>query len=239
VPKDLPGETKIGPLSYFNKNDSTRGQNGVYLYGYSQALERGKVLASITLPDNANVRILDIQMGKSSQWNTGITTDGTRFVGGLDGQGNAYSWEALGSGKSIRFDQGNVNFEPGSPNQPGVRTMAGQTILVPQGNYRTINLAAAAVNGARNDRVFRLTYTDESSDTWQQSISDWAAPQNFAGETKILTMGYRNKGDGTKDQRPVNLYGYSHPIPAGKTLKSITLLQTDPKVQILDIKMGN
>jgi hypothetical protein len=234
-PQNFPGEQSLG-FSYYNRNDATRGQNGVYLYGYSQALEKGKVLESITLPDNANVRILGIEMGKSSQWNTGITTDGTRFVGGLDGQGNAFSWEALGSGNPIPFGK-NVKFEPGAPNQPGVRTMAGQTIEVPQGDYGTINIAATAVNGARKDRLFKLLFTDGSTESWLQSISDWGAPQNFDGETTILTMGYRNRGDGTKDQRPVNLYGYSHPIPAGKTLKSITLMQTDPKVQILDIQM--
>jgi hypothetical protein len=170
---------------------------------------------------------------------TGITTDGLPVIGnGLDGLGNTYSWEALGSGKLIPFEKGNVSFDLGSPNQPGVTRMAGQTIHVPPGNYRTINLAATAVNGARKDRVFRLTYTDETSDTWKQSFSDWAAPQNFAGETKILTMEYRNRGDGTKDQRPVHLYGYSRAVPAGKTLRSITLLETDPKVQILAIQMG-
>jgi hypothetical protein len=52
-------------------------------------------------------------------------------------------------------------------------------------------------------------------------------------------MDYRNKGDGTKDGRPVYLYGYSRAIPAGKTLKSITLMQTDAKVKILDIAMGS
>ena len=167
----------------------------------------------------------------------GVVTDGTRFVGGLDGQGNAYSWEALGSGKAIPF--GKVAFDVGAPNQPHAIAMASQTIAVPQGNYRTINLAATAVNGPRQDRLFKLLFTDGSTDSWVQSISDWASPQNYAGETLIATMDYRNKGDGTKDGRPVNLYGYSRAIPQGKTLKSITLMQTDAKVKILDIKMGS
>jgi hypothetical protein len=234
-PQNFPGEQSIA-LPYYNRNDATKGQGQVNLYGYSQQLEKGKTLASITLPNNPNVRILDIQMGRSAT-TTGVVVDGSRFVGGLDGQGNAYSWEALGSGKAIPF--GKVAFDVGAPNQPHAIAMASQTIAVPQGNYRTINLAATAVNGPRQDRLFKLLFTDGSTDSWVQSISDWASPQNYAGETKIATMDYRNKGDGTKDGRPVNLYGYSRAIPQGKTLKSITLMQTDAKVKILDIKMGS
>jgi hypothetical protein len=233
-PQNFTGEQSLA-LSYYNRNDATKGQHSVHLYGYSQTLEKGKTLASITLPNNPNVRFLDIQMGRSAM-TTGIVSDGALFVGGLDGQGNAYSWEALGSGKAIPF--GKVAFDVGSPNQPHAIAMAAQTIAVPQGNYRTINLAATAVNGPRQDRLFKLLFTDGSTDSWVQSISDWASPQNYAGETKIATMDYRNKGDGTKDGRPVNLYGYSRAIPPGKTLKSITLMQTDAKVKILDIKMG-
>jgi|LakMenEpi03Aug12_release.lakeMendotaPanAssembly.Ray.scaffolds.fasta_scaffold02415_8 hypothetical protein len=235
-PLNFPGEQAIA-LPYYNKNDATKGQHSVHLYGYSQTLEKGKTLASITLPNNPNVRFLDIQMGRSAPTTTGVVTDGTRFIGGLDGQGNAYSFEALGSGKAIPF--GKVAFDVGAPNQPGAIAMAAQTIAVPQGNYRTINLAATAVNGPRQDRLFKLLFTDGSTDSWVQSISDWASPQNYAGETKIATMDYRNKGDGTKDGRPVYLYGYSRAIPAGKTLKSITLMQTDAKVKILDIAMGS
>ena len=233
-PLNFPGEQSLA-LSYYNRNDATKGQQSVNVYGYSQTLEKGKTLASITLPNNPNVRFLDIQMGRSAT-TTGVVVDGSRFVGGLDGQGNAYSWEALGSGKAIPF--GKVAFDVGAPNQPHAIAMAAQTIAVPQGNYRTLNLAATAVNGPRQDRLFKLLFTDGSTDSWVQSISDWASPQNYAGETKIATMDYRNKGDGTRDSRSVYLYGYSRAIPQGKTLKSVTLMQTDARVKIIDIKMG-
>ena len=234
-PQNFPGETSLALPSY-NRNDATRGQGTVYLYGYSHAIEAGKTLESITLPNNPNVRILDIQMGSSAPTTTGVVTDGSRFIGGLDGQGNAYSFEALGSGKPIPF--GAIAFDLGSPNQPGAIAMAGQTIAVQPGAFRTINIAATAVNGPRQDRRFTLTYTDGSTETWTQSISDWASPQKYSGETTIATMAYRNRGDGTKDGRSVSLYAYSRVIAPGKTLKSITLMDTDPNVRILGIKMG-
>ena len=131
-------------------------------------------------------RILDIQMGKSNQWTIGVVTDGTPFIGGLDGVGHAYSWEALGSGKPIPF--GNVAFNLGLPDKPGVMAMAGQTIAVPLGNYRTINIAATAVNDSRS-AVFTLLYTDGSSESWTQVVSDWTNPRNSNGETKIAKIG--------------------------------------------------
>jgi hypothetical protein len=168
---------------------------------------------------------------------TGITTDGTWVLGGgFDGVGNTYSWEALGSGVGV--SNGKATFKFGLPNQPQAFVGAGQEIAVPQGAYRSVNLAGAAVYfGAQPNVAFTLNYTDGTTETWTQSFSDWAKPQQFDGETTLVTSPYRNKGDGTRDSRPVNLYGYSRAIPQGKTLKSITL-PLNQNVRILDIKMG-
>jgi hypothetical protein len=168
---------------------------------------------------------------------TGITTDGTWVLGGgFDGVGNTYSWEALGSGVGV--SNGKATFKFGLPNQPQAFVGAGQEIAVPQGAYRSVNLAGAAVYyGAQPNVAFTLNYTDDTTETWTQSFSDWAKPQQFDGETTLVTSPYRNQGDGTRDSRPVNLYGYSRAIPQGKTLKSITL-PLNQNMRILDIKMG-
>jgi hypothetical protein len=168
---------------------------------------------------------------------TGITTDGTWVLGGgFDGVGNTYSWEALGSGVGV--SNGKATFKFGLPNQPQAFVGAGQEITVTQGAFGSVNLAGAAVYyGAQPNVAFTLNYTDDTTETWTQSFSDWAKPQQFDGETTLVTSPYRNKGDGTRDSRPVNLYGYSRAIPQGKTLKSITL-PLNQNVRILDIKMG-
>jgi hypothetical protein len=168
---------------------------------------------------------------------TGITTDGTWVLGGgFDGVGNTYSWEALGSGVGV--SNGKATFKFGLPNQPQAFVGAGQEIAVPQGAYGSVNQAGAAVYyGAQPNVVFTLNYTDGTTETWTQSFSDWAKPQQFDGETTLVTSPYRNQGDGTRDSRPVNLYGYSRAIQPGKTLKSITL-PLNQNVRILDIKMG-
>jgi hypothetical protein len=169
---------------------------------------------------------------------TGITTDGTSVIGGgFDSVGYTYSWQALGSGAGV--SNGKATFTFGLPNQPQTIVAAGQEIAVQQGNYRSVNLAGAAVYyGAQPNVTFKLNYTDGTSENWTQSISDWANPQRYNGETTLVTMPYRNQGDGTRDSRSVYLYSYSRAIPQGKTLKSITL-PTNQNVRILDIKMGS
>jgi hypothetical protein len=169
---------------------------------------------------------------------TGITTDGTWVIGdGFDSVGNTYSWEALGSGAGV--SNGKATFTFGLANQPQAIVAAGQEIAVKQGAFGSVNLAGAAVYyGAQPNVAFTLNYTDGTTETWTQSISDWANPQRYNGETTLVTSPYRNQGDGTRDSRPVYLYGYSRAIPQGKTLKSITL-PLNQNVRILDIKMGS
>ena len=65
------------------------------------------------------------------------------------------------------------------------------------------------VDGSQASQTFVVTYTDGTTATFTQSLSDWLTPQNFTGETKALAMAYRDDSDGTKDTRTFNLYGYS------------------------------
>ena len=53
-----------------------------------------------------------------------------------------------------------------------------------------------------------MTYTDGTSSSFTQSISDWHTPQGYAGESPVLTMAYRNLSDGTEQIRTYYLYRY-------------------------------
>ncbi len=68
-----------------------------------------------------------------------------------------------------------------------------------------------------------LTYSDGTTGSVTQSLSDWCAPQSFAGESEAVIMTYRDNNDGSRDTRPVMLYLYSFPVASGKTVISITL----------------
>jgi hypothetical protein len=174
----------------------------------------------------------------------GLATDGTPFAGGgFDGHGNAYSWEAMGNAASGGMRVGSalawngVTFELAGPNQPNFTWAAGQTIDVAQGDYTTLNLAGAAVNGSQQNQQITLSFTDGSSVVWTQSFSDWCSPQNYGHEAIVSTQSYRDTASGGTNQTTNRIYGYSYTIPAGKTLASITLPQ-NANVRLLDIQMS-
>lgn len=100
-------------------------------------------------------------------------------------------------------------------------------------------MLATAVNGSQNSQTFTVTYTDNSTTTLTQGISDWAAPQNYAGESTVATMTYRNNGGGTKDlNTTVNVFAYSLTLNQTKIVKSITL-PNNAKVLILALALVN
>ncbi len=79
-----------------------------------------------------------------------------------------------------------------------------------------------------------MHYTDGTSQTYYQSLSDWGASQGFAGETVALQMAYRAKSTGGVDNHAFNVYEYSLPTDGSKTVQSITLPQ-DVHVAVLAI----
>ena len=119
-------------------------------------------------------------------------TDGTTFSGGLDTYGDALSSNLLGTSVAV----GGTTFNLGPANTNNIVSAAGQTIALPAGDDSTLELLATAVNGAQSNQTFTVTYTDGTTATFTQSISDWASPQNFFGETTAATTTYRDTSGG-------------------------------------------
>jgi hypothetical protein len=170
----------------------------------------------------------------------GITTDGVPAItGGFDGAGNTYSWTALGDSASggarsgSTLVAGGLAVDIGSPNLPDFTWAAGQTIEL-TGSGSVLTLAGAAVNGGQTDQQFTLTFTDGSTATWTQSLSDWCDPSAYPSESILSTQSYRNTASGGIDATTNHIYGYGYSLPEGKTLKSITL-PYNPNVRILGV----
>ena len=72
-----------------------------------------------------------------------------------------------------------------------IRRREQSTIPLPAGNDSAVNLLATAVGGNQLNQTFVVTYTDGTTSSFTQSLSDWFTPQNYAGESKALTMPYR------------------------------------------------
>jgi subtilase family serine protease len=148
----------------------------------------------------------------------GIYTDGTTFTtGGIDGTGSAYSGNLLGSSLTWL----GTSFSFGPANQ--LNAVRNKTVTLPSGSFVTLRLLAAGINGNQVSQTFKVNYTDGSSSTFTQSVSDWFSPQGYAGESTAKAMPYRDTSSGTTDNRTFNLYGYSFALSSGKTVSSLVL----------------
>ncbi len=156
----------------------------------------------------------------SSSYNVmGLVTDGALFLSGsgLDGGGRAYSANLLGT----VVNAGGSPFSFGAPNTPGA--VSSTTVALPAGKFSTLKLLATGVNGSQVSQKFIVTYTDGTTATFAQSLSDWCTPQSYTGESKAILMPYRDNSNGTRDTRAMTLYGYTFSLSNAKTVKSITL----------------
>jgi hypothetical protein len=156
----------------------------------------------------------------SSAYNVGaIHIDGSAFTpaNSADGEGFAYSKEALGS--TQLWD--GVLFNLGPANAPDAVT--DRTISLPPGKFNSISLLATGVEGNQESQVFTITYADGTSSSVTQSLSDWYEPSGYKGESQAVVMPYRLVADGAKDNRTFYLYGYSLNLDNSKGVHSITL----------------
>src|SRR5208283_2254525 len=122
----------------------------------------------------------------------GSVSDGAVFLNtsGLDGGGRAYSGKLL----STVVTAGGLPYNFGPANAPGAVT--GATIALPAGKFSRLTLLATGVNGNQVSQKFTVTYTDGSTATFTQSLSDWCAPQGYTGEVNTVPMSYRNLSNG-------------------------------------------
>jgi beta-glucanase (GH16 family)/regulation of enolase protein 1 (concanavalin A-like superfamily) len=163
----------------------------------------------------------------------GLVNDGTPFAGGgLDGNGDAYSANLLGSSVTA----GGLTFNLGAAGGNSAVQAQGQTIALPAGAFSALTFLATAVNGAQLAQTFTVTYTDGTSDTFTQDLSDWQGPQGFVGEAVTAALGYYDAADGSSPGAPNYLYQYTFNLNSQKAVSSITLAN-NPNVVILAIDL--
>ena len=173
---------------------------------------------------------VSVNLGSAANVVTSVSDGTTVPSGGIDYGGNAYSAQLLGT--SLSWSDAVFNFgTPGVAN--GIRAT---TVTLPAGNYQTLSLLGTGVNGGQPNLELTVTYTDGTTTVLDQSFSDWLSPANFAGESIVSTMAYRDSGSGGQTNTPTYLYGYRFAIDAAKTVASLTLPAT-PNVAVLAIDL--
>ena len=229
--QSYPGESVVLTMPYRNQSGGNAQTLNVSVDAYSFTLDQTKTVQSVTLPSDTNLELLSLMLANTpvsanlaTYYNrAGIYTDGTTFTnpptGGLDGGGAAYSGTLLGN--SLTWS--NTVFTFGPVNATNVISAANQTIALPAGNYSRLQMLATGIQGNQTAQSFVVTYTDATTTTFVQNMSDWFTPQSYVGESKAVPMGHRNSSNGSTDNRPFYLYGYSFALNAAKTVQSIRL----------------
>jgi hypothetical protein len=178
--------------------------SGVTVGLYSMPLPPGTSAASLSASANL----------------VGLASPGTPVTGGgIDRSGNAFDAALLGtsltwSGATFTFGTQGVN-----------NSVSSATISLPAGNYSVLTMLAVGANGNQVNQPIVVTYTDGTTTTYTQSMSNWDVPQKYSGETQVLSMPDVITSTGAKSTLygPFNLCGYSFALNAAKTVLSITL----------------
>lgn len=165
----------------------------------------------------------------------GITRDGANFGAeeGFDAGGAAFSGTLAGNAITAQ----NVRFSLGAAGEKNIVSAQKQEIALPQGKFSSLWLLGGAVEGGQRAQRFTVTYSDGTTQTLVQNLSDWYAPQEFVGENRALRMGYRNLTGGARDPRPFSLYSYGFALDATKTVRSLAL-PDNPNVKIAGVSLG-
>jgi hypothetical protein len=178
-----------------------------------------------------------VPVNLSVAFNTvGILNDGTALAGagGVDGEGNGYSAQLLGPTVTWK----NVQFTLGPVGSADLVSCHGSVIPVAAGSYSSLWLLGAAVEGNQMAQPVTVTYTDGSTESLSQNLSDWFQPQDFPGEGRAVKMAYRTMASGQKDTRPFYVYSYGFRLDHAKTVQSLTL-PDNANVKVLAVTLAN
>ena len=241
TPQNYPGESEAVTMAHRDTSSGGTDNRTFYLYGYAFPIDNTKTVKSVVLPSNRNVAVLSyalsnptvsaVPVSLASAFNrSAIYNDGATFssTGGVDGVGDAYSAQLLGS--SLEFND--VLYDFGNANNANDVSASGQTITLPSGKFSGLQWLAAAVNGGQTAQIFTVTYTDGTQSTFTQSISDWFSPQSYTGELQAAIEPYRDTSTGGRDSRTFYLYNYKFNLNNTKTVQSIQL-PNNTNVQIM------
>jgi hypothetical protein len=184
------------------------------------AITYGTPLSDFQLDATASGGAVPVDL--SSYYNVyGIYDPNSRYnTGGFDADGYSYSTSTLGS--TLLWN--GFTFNMGPPNARDA--VANTTIALPAGKFASLYMLGAMVNNVGATQTFVVTYTDNTTFTFTQNMSDWFNAAGWPGESVISCSEDRNYQNGTTQADSVCVYGYQIPLDPTKTVQSVQLPQT-------------
>jgi FG-GAP-like repeat/Bacterial Ig-like domain (group 3) len=178
----------------------------------------GTPLTGFQLDATASTGIISVPL--SSYYNvTGIYSPGSTYAqaASFDNDGYSYSTSSLGS--TVVWN--GLTFAIGPNNAPDA--VSNITIPLPAGKFTNLYMLGAMVNNIGASQTFIVTYTDNSTLTFTQNMSDWFNVKGWAGESVVSCSEDRNFDNGTTQPDSACLFGYQIPLDPTKTVASVQL----------------
>jgi hypothetical protein len=196
----------------------------------------GTPLSSFQLDATASTGVISVPL--DSYYNdSGIYDTGTSYSsGGFDHDGYSYSSSTLSG--SVLFN--GMTFNLGPVNAPdAVYGTGSNPITLPAGKYSNLYLLGAMVNNVHppdDTQIFTVTYTDGTTSTLSQNISDWFNADGWPGEAVVNCAEKRNYQDGSQQSDSVCVYGYDLVLDPTRTVSTVTL-PNDTNIVILSMNL--
>ncbi|WP_328461725.1 COG1470 family protein [Streptomyces sp. NBC_00448] len=157
--------------------------------------------------------------------NAGISDDSNPAAGDLDGGGRSLSAQTLTAagltpGAQVTHDGVTFTWPDAASGAPDNVNANGQTIAL-TGTGATLGFLATGTGDVSGTGT--VTYTDGTTQTYSLTVNDWTRTSPATGTDILATLPHRNAGRGGSTDIPVNIYGATVGLKAGKTVAYLTL----------------
>jgi hypothetical protein len=178
----------------------------------------GTPLSGFQLDATASTGVISVPL--STLYNvTGIYTPKSTYTQAASFDNDGYSYQTTSLSGTVVWN--GLTFTIGPNNAPDA--VSNISIPLPAGNYSNLYMLGAMVNNIAASQTFIVTYTDNSTLTFTQNMSDWFNAKGWAGEAVVNCSEDRNYEDGTSQPDSACLFGYQIPLDSTKTVKSVQL----------------
>ncbi len=180
----------------------------------------GTPLSNLQLDATSSTGVISVPL--SSYYNVyGIYNPGVSYTtSGFDNDGYSFSSATLSGNQTFA----GMTFIMGPVGAPDA--VAQGTIALPAGHYSDLYMLGAMVNNISPDQTFIVTYTDGTTTTLNQKMSDWFNAAGWPGESVVNCAEKRNFSNGSQQADSVCVYAYDVNLDVTKTVQSVTLPNT-------------